>query len=277
MSAWYSVLSMGFGYLSAAIILVIVVISIRKTVADRRSWKKAVAGQRQLAYAGELKVLSGGSRKLAAGEILSVPYEGTVGSASGSDVVLSIRRLHLRAAFFWVEGQSMHMVPIQREAIQVDGEMLRPGDEAVMTTGARITFNGVTMELRLYETAGSETGSLSRMPDAFRPTADAAGALAAAVQSGGAGAKRKGWIRISNGNHPGGEETGNAEKKRTGLRWTQSQRGRKEACRDRSGEARFHEAGAECETGPEDGETESRRARAGAAPKDAGQRACFGI
>ncbi|MBQ9010375.1 MAG: hypothetical protein IJ088_13770 [Clostridia bacterium] len=160
MSAWYSVLSMGFGYLSAAIILVIVVISIRKTVADRRSWKKAVAGQRQLAYAGELKVLSGGSRKLAAGEILSVPYEGTVGSASGSDVVLSIRRLHLRAAFFWVEGQSMHMVPIQREAIQVDGEMLRPGDEAVMTTGARITVNGVTMELRLYETAGSETGRL---------------------------------------------------------------------------------------------------------------------
>ena len=158
MSAWYSVLAMGFGYLSAAIILMIVVISVRKTVKDRRIWKRAVAAQRQLEYAGELIVLSGGSKRLPAGEVLSVPYEGTIGLASGCDVVLSIRRLHLRAAFFWVDGNRMHVVPVQKEVIQVDGEMLRPGDEAIMTTGARLTVNGVLMELRLYEESEPEAG-----------------------------------------------------------------------------------------------------------------------
>ena len=160
MSAWYSVLAMGFGYLSAAIILMIVVISVRKTVKDRRIWKRAVAAQRQLEYAGELIVLSGGSKRLPAGEVLSVPYEGTIGLASGCDVVLSIRRLHLRAAFFWVEGQRMYLVPVQKDAIEVDGELLRPGDEAVMTTGARLTVNGVSMELHLYEGSGLETEKL---------------------------------------------------------------------------------------------------------------------
>ncbi|MBQ7486877.1 MAG: hypothetical protein IJT77_05255 [Clostridia bacterium] len=160
MDAWYSVLSMGFGYLSALLILLVVVISVRKTASDQRIYRKVVREKRQVAYAGELVVLTGSGRKLQSGDVLGIPYEGTIGAASGCDVVLSVRRLHMRSAFFWVEQNQMHMVPVQRDTILVDDEPLKPGDEAVMTSGAVLSVNGVKMELHIFEDSPAVYGQM---------------------------------------------------------------------------------------------------------------------
>ncbi|MBQ8093111.1 MAG: hypothetical protein IJ242_06005 [Clostridia bacterium] len=164
MDAWYSVLSMVFGYLSALMILAIVLSAMRKTLTDHRTYRRVAREKRQIAYAGELTVRTGGTKKLAAGTVLYIPYEGTLGAAPGCDVVLSVRRLHLRSAFFWVDGNRMHLVPIQRDAIQVDGETLKPGDEAEMLNGAVLTVNGIGMELRIYE---DHPGTREKMEDPY--------------------------------------------------------------------------------------------------------------
>ena len=158
MDAWYSVMSMGFGYLSALLIFLIVLISVRKTAADHRIYKRVVRDKKQVAYAGELTVRSGSAKRLSAGTVLSVPYEGTIGAASGCDVVLSIRKLHHRSAFFWAEHGSLHLVPVQRDTILVDGDVLRPGDEAVMSSGAILSVNGVEMTLKMYDDSRASDG-----------------------------------------------------------------------------------------------------------------------
>ncbi|MBR1708489.1 MAG: hypothetical protein IJ719_06650 [Clostridia bacterium] len=158
MDAWYAVMSMGFGYLSAAIIFLIVVLTLRKHLRDRQIWRKVNRQKREIVAAGTFTVLSGGNRRLPVGTELTVPYEGTLGSAPGCDIVLPVRKLHMRSAFFWVEGEKLHLVPIQKDAILVDDEPAGPGDEAILLSDAELSVNGLRMRLTIYRQQAGKVG-----------------------------------------------------------------------------------------------------------------------
>ena len=64
---------MGFGYLSAAIIALIVLLAFRKYTKDRALWRRVKKNLPRTGAAGRLIVLSAGNRRLPAGTEL--PFE----------------------------------------------------------------------------------------------------------------------------------------------------------------------------------------------------------
>lgn len=148
--AWYQVLSLGFGYISAAIIAIVVLLSLRKYAADRALWRRVRREMPQAGAAGVFKVISGGSRRFAAGQEIRVPYEGTMGSGHSCDVCIPVRRVHMRSAFFWMEQGSLHMVALHKDGFLVDDVPVEPGDEAVLHDGAVLRVGEAKLALRLY-------------------------------------------------------------------------------------------------------------------------------
>ena len=63
---------MGFGYLSAAIIALIVLLAFRKYTKDRALWRRVKKNLPRTGAAGRLIVLSAGNRRLPAGTELSL-------------------------------------------------------------------------------------------------------------------------------------------------------------------------------------------------------------
>lgn len=151
--AWYRVASLGFGYASAAIILLVVLLSLRVLLADRRLWRRVRRGLPQAGAAGTLRPLGISKRMLAE---IPVPYEGTLGSSHRCDVRVPYRRVHLRSAFFWMEQGALHMVPLHRDGFEVDGEPVEPGDEAVLRDGAVLRVGDVKLALRLNSAARAQ-------------------------------------------------------------------------------------------------------------------------
>lgn len=146
---WYQVLSLVFGYAAAAIIVLIVLIAARRHASDRALHRRVRRNLPQAGAAGTLKVLSG-SRRLAAGEEIRVPYEGTMGSGHSCDVCIPVRRVHMRSAFFWMDQGELHMVALHRDGFCVDDVPVEPGDEAVLRDGAVLRVGEAKLALRLY-------------------------------------------------------------------------------------------------------------------------------
>ena len=147
--AWYRVASQSFGYLSAAMIAVIVLLSLRKFARDRGVWRRVRKNLPQAGAFGCFRVLSGG-RRLPAGEEIRVPYEGTMGSSHSCDVYIPVRRVHMRSAFFWVEKGELHMAALHRDGFTVDDVPVEPGDEAILRDGAQLRVGDAVLRLRLY-------------------------------------------------------------------------------------------------------------------------------
>ena len=147
--AWYQVLSICFGYLSAAMIMLIVLLSARQYLSDRALLRRVRRNLPQAGAFGCLQVLSGG-RRLSAGEELAVPYEGTMGSSHSCDVCIPVRKVHMRSAFFWVEEDELHMAALHRDGFLVDDVPVEPGDEAVLRDGAVLRVGEAKMVLRVY-------------------------------------------------------------------------------------------------------------------------------
>lgn len=144
---------MCFGYVSAGVIALIVLFSIRKYIADRALWQRVRRNLPSAGAVGALCVLSGG-RRLSAGEEIPVPYEGTMGSSHSCDVCIPVRKVHMRSAFFWVEKDGLHMVALHRDGFLVDDVVVEPGDEAVLHDGAVLRVGDAKMVLRMYESRG---------------------------------------------------------------------------------------------------------------------------
>lgn len=83
---------------------------------------------RRQGAAGTFRVLTAGSRRLPAGEELRIPFEGTLGAAMSCDVCIPYKKVHMRSAFFWMEGEELHMVPLHKDGFQVDDTPVEPGD-----------------------------------------------------------------------------------------------------------------------------------------------------
>ena len=155
--AWYRVASQSFGYLSAAMIAVIVLLSLRKFARDRGVWRRVRKNLPQAWAFGCFRVLSGG-RRLPAGEEIRVPYEGTMGSSHSCDVYIPVRRVHMRSAFFWVEKGELHMAALHRDGFTVDDVPVEPGDEAILREGAVLRVGEAKMSLHLYK-RGAHAGA----------------------------------------------------------------------------------------------------------------------
>ena len=160
-AAWYSVLSMVFGYMASVMLVVIVLLAAQRMMTDRALWRRVRKGIPTAGAAGMLQVLSAGSRRLPAGAMLPVPYEGTMGASHSCDVCIPYRKVHLRSAFFWMENGELHMVALHRDGFLVDDVPVEPGDEAVLRDGAVLRVGELKLALSLKESgasSGPETG-----------------------------------------------------------------------------------------------------------------------
>ena len=151
--AWYRVLSTVFSYVSAAIMVLIVLLSMRKYTADRSLWRRVRRNLPQAGSVGVLSVLSGG-RRLSAGREIRVPYEGTMGSSHSCDVCIPARKVHMRSAFFWMEQDGLHMAALHRDGFLADDVPVEPGDEAILHDGAVLRVGDAKLVLRLYGSKG---------------------------------------------------------------------------------------------------------------------------
>ncbi|MED9820585.1 MAG: FHA domain-containing protein [Christensenellales bacterium] len=147
--AWYQVLSLLFGYAGAAVVLLTVLLALKKYMSDRALWRRVQRDLPQAGAVGQFRVLSGG-RRLAAGEEIRVPYEGTMGSGHICDVCIPVRKVHMRSAFFWMEGDGLHMAALHRDGFLVDDVPVEPGDEAVLHHGAVLRVGDAKLVLSLY-------------------------------------------------------------------------------------------------------------------------------
>ena len=147
--AWVQVLSLLFGYVSAAIILLIVLLALRKYASARALWRRVRRELPQAGAVGQLVVLDGG-RRLRLGEEISVPYEGTMGASHSCDVCIPARKVHLRSALFWMENDGLHMVALHRDGFLADDVPVEPGDEAVLRDGAVLRVGEARLSLSLY-------------------------------------------------------------------------------------------------------------------------------
>ena len=148
--AWYQVLSLSFGYLSAAIAVVCVLLALRRYLRDRRLLRRVRKGLPRVGAAGTLRVLSAGLRRIPAGTEIRVPYEGTMGASHSCDVCIPYRKVHMRSAFFWMEADGLHMVALHRDGFVVDDVPVEPGDEAILRDGAVLRVGDAKLVLRLY-------------------------------------------------------------------------------------------------------------------------------
>lgn len=147
--AWYQVFSLIYGYIGAAVIVLVVLIGIRRMASDRGLWRRVKKGLPLYGAAGTLTVMSAGSRRLPAGSEIPVPYEGTMGSSHSCDVCIPYRKVHMRSAFFWMEKGELHMVPLHRDGFLADDAVVEPGDEAILRDGAVLRVGDLKMVLRL--------------------------------------------------------------------------------------------------------------------------------
>lgn len=147
--AWYRVLSQLFGYMSAVMIVLVTLLSLRKYMSDRALWRRVRRNLPQAGSVGVFSVLSGG-RRLGAGRKIRVPYEGTMGSNHSCDVCIPVRKVHMRSAFFWMEQDGLHMVALHRDGFLVDDVPVEPGDEAILCDGAVLCVGDAKLVLKLY-------------------------------------------------------------------------------------------------------------------------------
>jgi len=147
--AWYRVLSSVFSYVSAAAIVLIALLALKKHASDRALWRRVRKSLPQAGSVGVFSVLAGG-RRLGAGEEIRVPYEGTMGSSHSCDVCIPVRKVHMRSAFFWMEQDGLHMVALHRDGFLADDVPGEPGDEAILRDGAVLRVGDAKLALKLY-------------------------------------------------------------------------------------------------------------------------------
>ena len=144
-NAWYRVLSLSFGYLRCAIIVICALLALRRLMHERRILRRVRKSTPAVGRAGTLRVLTAGLRRIPAGTEIRVPYEGTMGASHSCDVCIPYRKVHMRSAFFWMERDGLHMVALHRDGFVVDDVPVEPGDEAILEDGAILQIGEVKL------------------------------------------------------------------------------------------------------------------------------------
>ena len=146
--AWYRVCGMAFSVFSAIVAGLVAFLSLRQNQCEEKAFKRVREDLPSLGDVYVLRVVSvEGSRRISAGDRFSVPDEGTLGSARSCDIVIPYRGVHSKTAFFWVEKDGLHMIPLSREGFLTDGDRARPGDEAILREGAELQIGKIILRL----------------------------------------------------------------------------------------------------------------------------------
>lgn len=151
--AWYQVVSLLYGYVAAAVVIGIFLMTVKKLFGDAALLRRVKKSTPQVGAVGCLRVIGRGTRRMPDGTEIRVPYEGTLGAAHHCDVCIPYRRVHMRSAFFWMEKDGLHMVALHKDGFFADDVPINPGDEAILGNGAVLRVRELRMELRLYPAA----------------------------------------------------------------------------------------------------------------------------
>ena len=162
--AWYQVLSLLYGYIAAAAIVLVVLLSLYKMLSDGALSRRIRKNSPRIGAVGVLRVIGGGTRRLPMGHEIRIPYEGTLGSAHSCDVCIPYRRIHMRSAFFWMDHDGLHLVALHKDGFLADEVRVNAGDEAILENGAVLRVRELKLELRLYPHALEHHGGLDIGP-----------------------------------------------------------------------------------------------------------------
>ena len=147
--AWYRAAGLAYCYFAVLCALLTCFLLFRRERRERALLRRIEAHNPSVGCACTLRVASEGGKRLKKGQVLRVPFEGTLGSASGCDVCIPFRKVHLRSAFFWMEADGLHLAPLHRDGFLVDGVRAQPGDEAILRDGAELRLSDLRLVLRL--------------------------------------------------------------------------------------------------------------------------------
>ena len=147
--AWFRVAGTAFSCLAAGAAGLVVLLAFLQDHRERAHWRRLMKDQPEIGAACVFRVTASETRRLTVGRELRVPDEGTLGAAGSCDVCIPYRKVHLRSAFFWMEKDGLHMVPLHRDGFLVDGVRAEPGDEAVLQNGAVLKLGDLCLTLKM--------------------------------------------------------------------------------------------------------------------------------
>ena len=147
---YYELLVLAARYLFAALGVVVVWRAARLLRQDSRQRKWAMSALPDAGYIGALYVMEGQSKRLNPDDSLPLPTEGLLGSGAGCDVRVHHPTVARRHALFEFRTDGLHLRPHRDERLQVDGQPVPQGCEAILTHGAILTLGGVMLQLRLF-------------------------------------------------------------------------------------------------------------------------------
>lgn len=149
-SEWYQVLSLGARYWFALLGVVIVWRALRWQWSDSRRRKQVLRNLPDAGYIGTLYVLEGESDAFDEGDSINIPAEGVLGSAMGCDVFIPHPSISARHMLFHLFPDGLHVRAYRDQQLTVDGEILEPGEQAILLHGATLEVGAVEMQLRLF-------------------------------------------------------------------------------------------------------------------------------
>lgn len=161
----YEVVAQGARYWFLFLMALIVWRSWRWYRKDQRQAKKRRRLLPDAGYVGEMVVMEGAGA-LAAGEVLPVPHEGTLGSLRTNDLCVPAGGVAKRHLWFcFEEGHGLMVEPLGKHALEVDGEAFHSRREPLyMAHGSILCVGDCRLRLRLF--AGFEcVGHASRQAE----------------------------------------------------------------------------------------------------------------
>ncbi len=163
---WYEVFSLAARYWFTFLIVVIVWRAFKWLRMDTRARKRVLRELPDSGYIGLLYVLEGTAKTLHAGDSISLPVEGMLGSASGCDARVPHGDISGRHALFEFREDGLHLRPYREELLQVDDQLLPAGCEAILQHGAVIAIGSVKLQLRLFSGVDAHNGDIDLAAEA---------------------------------------------------------------------------------------------------------------
>jgi len=147
---YYELLAMTTRYIFTMLCITVAWQAARWLRQDYHRRKEVNTSLPDAGYLGTLYVMEGKSKRIKPGESLSLPMEGLLGSGAGCDVRVFHPTVGRRHALFEYKPDGLHLRPFRNERMQVDGQPLHRGCEAILTHGAVLSLGEVTLQLRLF-------------------------------------------------------------------------------------------------------------------------------
>ncbi len=184
----YELISLAARYLFTLLGLLIVLRAFLWLLSDRAEKHRRLRKLPDAGMVGELVVLSGGPA-LSEGTVISVPWEGELGSVRSCDIYLpvdGVRRRHLSFSFY--PGIGLCLRPFSGCEIRVNDSLLTcrtPEKSFPMTHGAYLRIGSSLLQLRLF--AGLDPSGIGTSGDTVSAAAFAGGSSIGSADPGSGG------------------------------------------------------------------------------------------